>query len=71
MAPETGTGLDLAAEVDRLQELVRLKDEELGRIEEARTLLYRALEERERKLAKLRARKRLLGKPSAAREDTR
>ena len=71
MAPETGAGPDLAAEVDRLQELVRLKDEELGRIEKARTLLYRALEERERELAKLRAKKWLLGKRSAAREATR
>ncbi len=45
---------DTAAELDRLKELVRLKDEELGRIEEARTLLYRSLEERDSELAKLR-----------------
>ncbi len=49
---------DLAAEVDRLNELVKLKDEELGRIEKARTLLYRALQEREAELLELRARKR-------------
>lgn len=44
--------------MDRLNELVKLKDEELGRIEEARTLLYRALQEKEAELLELRARKR-------------
>ncbi|MEE9228298.1 MAG: hypothetical protein V3U47_04950 [Acidimicrobiia bacterium] len=43
--------------MDRLNELVKLKDEELGRIEEARTLLYRALQEKEAELLELRARK--------------
>ena len=61
----------MAAELDRLRELVKLKDEELVRIEEARTLLYRALEDRESELAELRGRRRLLRKRGTDRKGSR
>ena len=70
MSSQSPPGRDLGAEVDRLNELVKLKDEELGRIEKARTLLYRALQEKEAELLELRARKRrkLLRKSRTSKE---
>ena len=72
MSPEPPPGREIAAEVNRLKELVKLKDEELGRIEEARTLLYRALQEREAELVEIRAQKhqKLFRKRRAGKEAT-
>lgn len=58
MSTQTPPGQEMATELDRLRELVRLKDEELGRIEEARTRLYRALQERDGELEQLRKKRR-------------
>lgn len=71
MASDTPKRNHLAEEVDRLTELVKLKDEELGRIEEARNLLYQTLQERESELVKLRAKKRArLSRKRSVNEET-